>query len=178
MIGQTLGRYRHYRIVETIGQGVLRSAWPGHACRRRRPMTVEDNKAIQRRYFEELNKGNVEFAAEYLPLGAVYHGPMGDWTREQFLEFHRGMSKAFPDVHITLDEQVAEGDKVVARWTVRATHTGELQGIPPTGKQVTITGIIISRFENGRDVEAWEELNMLGLMQQIGAIPSRQSGGS
>jgi predicted ester cyclase len=137
-------------------------------------MSVQENKATQRRYFDEINKGNVEFAEEYLPPDAVYHGPMGDWSREQFVEFHNGMFKAFPDLKITLEEQIAEGDKVVARWTVHATHEGELLGVAPTHKRVTITGIIISRFDNGRDVEAWEELNMLGLMHQLGVIPPPQ----
>ena len=133
-------------------------------------MLEQENKAIQRRYFDEINKGNVEFAEKYLSPGAVYHGPMGDWTREEFLEFHRGMFKAFPDVQIAIEDQISEGDKVVTRWTVHATHKGELMGISPTGKWVTITGIVISRFENGQEVEAWEESNTLGLMQQLGVI--------
>ncbi len=82
------------------------------------------------------------------------------------------MFAAFPDSNMTIDDTVAEGDRVVSRFTVRGTHRGEFQGIPPTGKQVTITGIAISRIEGGRVVEDWEELNMLGLMQQIGAIPA------
>lgn len=135
-------------------------------------MSSESNKVAVRRYVEELNKGNAAYAGEYLAPNAVYHGPAGDWTREEFLEAHRGMMQALPDAQMTIDQLLADGDYVVTRWTVRGTHAGDLQGIAPTGKQVTITGIIISRFENGREAESWEESNMLGLMQQIGAVPA------
>ena len=132
----------------------------------------EENKASHRRFFEEMNKGNVRFPVEYYPPQCTYHSAMGDWTLEQFQEFHETTFRAFPDVQTTVEDQIAEGDKVVTRWTGRATHRGELQGVPPTGRQVTITGIVIGRFENGREVETWDAVDMLGIMQQIGAIPS------
>ena len=81
-------------------------------------MAVEDNKAAVRRYADELTKGNAGFAGEYLAPGALYHGPSGDWTRDQFLEFHRTMMNAFPDARMTVEDQIAEGDRVVTRWTV------------------------------------------------------------
>jgi predicted ester cyclase len=85
---------------------------------------------------------------------------------------------AFPDMHYTVEDLIAEGDKVVCRWTVRATHQGEFMGVPATGKVVTWTGISITRFAGGKDVEDWESFDMLGLMQQLGAIPQMaQTGG-
>jgi steroid delta-isomerase-like uncharacterized protein len=78
---------------------------------------------------------------------------------------------AFPDMHWVVEDLIAEGDKVVSRYTVRATHRGDFMGVPATGKVVTYTGILISRFAGGKFVEEWESLDMLGLMQQLGAIP-------
>ena len=77
-----------------------------------------------------------------------------------------------PDLRITLEDDIAEEDKVVSRWTAQVTHQGELMGIAPTGNQVTIMGITIHRIEDGKIVEEWENWDALGLMQQIGAIPS------
>jgi predicted ester cyclase len=79
---------------------------------------------------------------------------------------------AFSDISITVEDQIAEGDKVVSRWTIRGTHKGEYMGIAPTGKQVTITGISIYRIEKGKIVEDWANSDMLGMLQQLGAIPS------
>ena len=79
---------------------------------------------------------------------------------------------AFPDIQYTVEALLAEGDKVVVRWTARGTHTGELMGIPPTGKQVTVTGVNIGRVANGRIVEEWGEFDMMGMMQQLGVVPT------
>jgi steroid delta-isomerase-like uncharacterized protein len=79
---------------------------------------------------------------------------------------------AFPDWVETVDEVIAEGDKVVIRVTGRGTHEGEFQGIPPTGRQVIATGVGIGRIENGRIAEAWAAYDALGLMQQLGAVPA------
>jgi predicted ester cyclase len=75
--------------------------------------------------------------------------------------------QAFPDLQITVEDMVAEGDKVAVRWRLRATHQGEFMGIPPTGNQVTMTGIDINRLEGGRLVERWGNEDMLGLLQQL-----------
>lgn len=133
--------------------------------------TKEQNKALQRRYVEELNRGNAAFVEDYLHPDYVYHGPMGDLDKEQFAQSHAAVMAAFPDLQLTIESQVAEDDKVVMRWTGRGRHEGEFQGVAATGKEVTITGITISRLEGDREVEAWEELNMLGLMQQLGLTP-------
>ena len=76
---------------------------------------------------------------------------------------HAAVMAAFPDLQLTIESQVAEDDKVVMRWTGRGRHEGEFQGVAPTGKEVTITGITISRIEGDREIEDWEEVNMLGL---------------
>jgi steroid delta-isomerase-like uncharacterized protein len=79
---------------------------------------------------------------------------------------------AFPDVHITIEDLVSEGDKVAERWTMRGTHKGEFAGIPATGKQVTSTGLVIVRIADGKVAEIWGASDQLGLMRQLGAIPS------
>jgi steroid delta-isomerase-like uncharacterized protein len=134
--------------------------------------TAERNKALHQRYIDEMNRGNAAFVDEYLASTAIYHGPMGDLSKDQFIEFHNAMLTAFPDVQLTIEDQIAEGDKVVTRWTARGTHKGNFQGIAPTDREVVITGIIISRIEGGKEVESWEELNLLGLMQQLATLQS------
>ena len=79
---------------------------------------------------------------------------------------------ASPDLHITVEDQVAEGDKVVTRYTTRGTHQGPFMGIPPTGKHVTVTGIVITRFANCKEVEEWANADWLGLLQQLGVVPT------
>jgi predicted ester cyclase len=85
---------------------------------------------------------------------------------------------AFPDGHAALEDLIAEGDKVVWRYTFRGTHQGEFMGVPATGKVVTYTGIIISRIAGGKFVEDWESFDALGLMQQLGAIPQIAQAGA
>ncbi len=138
-------------------------------------MSVEENKALHLRWAEEFNRGIDalrDFGDEYFGPGYVWHGPDGDLARDGFGEFVSTMFAALPDAHMTIDDTVAEGDRLASRFTVHATHRGELQGIAATGKRVEMTGMWFSRVEERRVVEEWEELNMLGLMQQIGAIPA------
>jgi predicted ester cyclase len=78
---------------------------------------------------------------------------------------------AFPDLELTIEDQVAEGDEVVTRFTARGTHRGELMGIPPTGRKVVVTGISIDRLVNGKTVESWTNYDVLSMMQQLGIIP-------
>ena len=81
-------------------------------------------------------------------------------------------------MHVTIEDQIAERDKVVTRFTFRGTHQGEFMGVPATGKVVTVTGIYISRIAGGKCVEDWENLDMLGWLQQLGAIPQMAQGGA
>jgi predicted ester cyclase len=87
---------------------------------------------------------------------------------KQLINLYRA---AFPDFHMTFEDQIAEGDKVASRWTMRGTHTGDLLGIGPTGKQGTMTGIVISRLAGHTIAEEWENFDQLGLLQQLGVMP-------
>jgi steroid delta-isomerase-like uncharacterized protein len=134
----------------------------------------EENKAASRRVAEEMfSGGNLDLADELIDRSFVGHdvaspepirGP--DGVRQQA----QGYRSAFPDVQITVEDQLADGERVATRWTARGTHKGELFGIAPTGKQVTITGMTIDRFSGGKIVESWDNWDALGLMQQIGAV--------
>ena len=139
-------------------------------------MSTEENKALVRRWFEEVvNKGNLDVLDEicaptYVEAGDVV-GPEG--PKQYFTEIRT----ASPDFHITVEDMIAEGDKVAVRWTFRGTHKGEYMGIAPTGKQVTVTGITIWCIADGKFVESWENKDDLGLMQQLGVIPPMGEGG-
>ena len=91
--------------------------------------------------------------------------------RDGFKQFVDMYQSAFHDATVTIDDQIAEGDQVVTRWTGRGTHTGELMGVAPTGKEVTVSGITISRLDSGQIVEEWELLDALGMLIQLGAVP-------
>jgi steroid delta-isomerase-like uncharacterized protein len=139
-------------------------------------MSTEENKALFRRYVEEgWAKGNVEVAYEVFADRYVSHQPDGSEVErgpddvEQFLRQYR---QAFPDLQITIEDQIAEGDKVVTRWSSRGTHDGEFRGIAPTGNEVRLTGIGIFRFSDGKVVESWDNFDQLGMMRQLGVIPS------
>lgn len=133
--------------------------------------TVEKNKSLVQGYFDAMNKGNKSYLDEYFGPNYVYHGPAGDLDAEGFKAQHDMFLTAFPDTKASVEDMIAVGNKVVTRWKIQATHTGALFGMAPTGKEVTITGIIITRVENGKAVEEWEAFDQLGLMQQLGAIP-------
>lgn len=139
-------------------------------------MSVEENKAIFRRFIEEVwNKGNLAVADELFAPNAFSPSapnlPPGPEGVKIIATLFRS---AFLDFHMTIDDLIAEEDKVVARFTQGGTHKREFMGIAPTGKQVEFTEIGILRIASGKVVESWYETNMLGLMQQLGAIP--QSG--
>jgi steroid delta-isomerase-like uncharacterized protein len=141
-------------------------------------MSVEENKAIFRRIVEEgFNKGNLAIVDELVATNHVNHtdNVHGPEEYKQFITMYR---TAFPDLHMTIEDQIAEGDKVVNRWTSRGTHKGDLMGIPPTGKQTTVTGMYVARIIGGKIVEEWGNLDALGMMQQLGVVPPPgQAGG-
>lgn len=134
--------------------------------------TAEENKAIIRRLYEELNKGNLNIADELIVEDYAQHSilpvPPG---REGFKKFFAAFSAAFPNAHFTIEDMIAEKDKVALRFTGRFTHRGEFMGVHPTGKQMKMTGIDIFRLSNGKIVEHWDEVDQLGLLQQLGIIP-------
>jgi len=135
-------------------------------------MSTEENKAMDRRFFEEVwNRGNLAVVDELMSSDFKSHDPTIAAGSAGFKHFVSLFRAAFPDVHITIEDQLAEGDKVVTRWTARGTHKGDLMGIAPTGKQVTVTGINIGRVEGGKFVEGWFNIDDLGLLQQLGVVP-------
>jgi steroid delta-isomerase-like uncharacterized protein len=133
-------------------------------------------KAIARRELEEIfNDGNLDVADEIIADDFVGYDPaQSEPTRgpEGLKQAAAGYRAAFSDLTCTVDEQVAEGDTVVTRWTARGTHDGELFGIAPTGKQATVTGISIERVVDGKIAEGHTVWDTFGLMQQLGAIPA------
>lgn len=135
----------------------------------------EQNKKLVRETFEAIwNRGDFTVFDERFSADYAGHSSAEIEGLEGAKQFVAAMRSAFPDFHYTVEDEIAKGDKVVNRWVVRATHEGEFQGIPPTGKRVTITGISIYRLADGKLVEGWTEADMLGLMQQLGAIPAAQ----
>jgi steroid delta-isomerase-like uncharacterized protein len=134
---------------------------------------LEENKAIVRRVIEEVDKGNWAIFDELLARDYVYHMPRGPkpLTREEYEELMRAIRAAFPDQRVTIEDMIAEGDKVVTRYTSSGTHKGDFMGIPATGNKVVATGIVISRIADGKIAEDWEEFDGVGFMQQLGIIP-------
>ena len=138
-------------------------------------MSSEENKAIFRRYVEEVgNEGRLELADEIFDryLAHQADGSVLERGPEDVKRFMGEFRQAFPDFHSTVEDQIAEGDKVATRWTMRGTHKGEFRGMPPTGNKLEITGIGIFRFSEGKVVESWDNFDQLGMMRQLGAIPS------
>jgi steroid delta-isomerase-like uncharacterized protein len=141
------------------------------------PVQPEENKAVVRRWYEDLfNPGNLDVADEIIAPDHAHHDPTlpdlpsGPEGQRQLASLYRD---AFPDAHITVEDQLAEGDEVVTRWTARGTHQGELMGVPPSGNQVEISGIAINRVSGGKIEETWSSYDALGIMQQIGAVPQQ-----
>lgn len=136
----------------------------------------EQKKMFSRRLIEEVwSQGNFAVVDELVASDYVGHSssPAGETHgREGYRQFYAMLREAFPDIRFTIEDQITEGDKVVTRWTARATHQGEFFGIPPTGKQGTVTGISIDRITEGKVAECWTNADDLGLMQQLGVIPA------
>jgi predicted ester cyclase len=147
---------------------------------RRIGMSAQENRIVVRREFEEIfsQGGNLDAAEEIYAPNYVGHEPTfgdvhGVEGAKQFAATYR---QAFPDIQTTMEDQVAEGDKVVSRFTARGTHQGESEDFgPPTGNRIEVTGITIEQFsEEGKIVEDWTNFDALGLMQQLGLVPEQQ----
>ena len=135
-------------------------------------MSAEDNKALVRRYFEAIDRTTDEnMLDEFLSPDFVDHTPSPGCSPD--LEGMKGAYRMFahgsPGTH-SIEDMIAEGDKVVVRVSARGTHSGELFGIPASGREVTTTGVAILRLENGKIVEHWSEVDMMGVLVQIGAV--------
>lgn len=136
----------------------------------------EQNKVVERRLIEEVwNQGHFAvvdelIAGDYIGHSTTpedeTHGPAG------YKQFFAALRQALPDIHFTIEDQVAEGDRVVTRWTASGTHRGEFRGIPPTGRHGAITGTTIDRIANGKVVECWTNADDLGLMRLLGVVPA------
>ena len=140
-------------------------------------MPPEQNKAIYRRIMEEVfGRGNIALADQLIAANYVEHEtlPGLEPGLEGFKQMVTSFRAAFPDMRGTVEDMVAEGEKVVGRYTMRGTHRGEFMGMAPTGKQVTVTGIDILRFDRGKVVEHWGMADQMSMMQQLGAIPSQR----
>ena len=131
-------------------------------------------KMVITQFIEEvLNQGNLDAADEFIAANFVDHNPIPgqEPTLEGLKKGFKMFLAAFPDLHLTIEDIIAEGDKVMIRLTSRGTHKGEFMGIPPSGKQVTVLEIHIARIANGKIVEHWGLEDNMGMMQQLGAIP-------
>src|ERR1700756_2150279 len=135
----------------------------------------EQNKTIVRRLFDELwNKGNLPVADELIAPTYTHHDAStpdlgrGPESEKKRVTLYR---TAFSDLRLTVEDIIAEGETVVARWSCRGTHKGDLNGIAPTGKQFNITGVSIARFANGKMSEGFVNWDALSLMQQLGVVP-------
>ena len=138
-------------------------------------MTADTNKLVMRRFTEFINTASEKLASELIAPDAIFHvpgrsepmrGPAG------YLAIIGMMRGGFPDIQWTLEEMIAEGDKVAARFTMRGTHSGTFLGVPPTGKAIAVQAMNIYRLREGQFIEEHGQPDMLGLLQQIGAVPT------
>lgn len=133
-------------------------------------MSTENNKARLRRLDDEVfNKGNLSIVDELVAENFINHDPFPGEPpgREGFKQVATMLRAAFSDLHLTHEEMIAEGDIVVERFTMRGTHTGAFLGFPPTGRQVTMRGIDMLRFADGKVIARWARTDDFGLMQQL-----------
>ena len=140
-------------------------------------MSGEENKVLLQRAYEQIfNQGNLDQIEEFVSTDLVDHEPPppgmecleGIEVLRQFVKVSRD---AFPDLQFTVEDMIAEEDKVAARYTMRGTHQGEFMGVAPTGNRVEVTGIDMVRFEGAKMVEHWANSDELGMMQQLGLVP-------
>jgi len=135
----------------------------------------EDNKAMVRRLIEDVwNKGNLPLADELIASTYTGHDPStpelgrGPELEKKKVTLYR---TAFPNLRVDIEDMIAEREMVVARWTIRGTHKGDLSGIAPTGKNITLSGVSICRLSGGKIVEGWDNWDALGMYQQLGVAP-------
>jgi len=141
---------------------------------------MQDNKTLARSIPEALNTGNLGQLDNAIDPNWVMHDPgtpdvgRGPEGAKKYATVYRD---AFPDAHITIHQQLAEGDVVATRWTGAGTHRGALGPVAPTGRKASVEGITIDRFRGGKIVETWSNWDTIGLMQQLGVAPSPQASG-
>jgi steroid delta-isomerase-like uncharacterized protein len=135
----------------------------------------EHYKDLARQTWEIVNQHNPDLIEEFYPPDFVWHEPDRDIQGyEQAKQFVSTFFKGFPDINITVDDVIGEGDQVVSRYTIRGTHQGETEEFgPPTNKQMELEGITVHRFEDGKIVEEWERYDNLSVLQQLGLAPEQ-----
>ncbi|HEY7416119.1 MAG TPA: ester cyclase [Ktedonobacteraceae bacterium] len=138
-------------------------------------MSTEENKAIARRCLEAITDKDFSVIDQLYAPTYIRHDPDSPQvrSREDYRQYLMGLCATFPDLHFTVDDVIAEGDKVVCRFSVRGTQTNPWRGLPATGKQVAITGINISHIAENKVVADWFNTDIFGLAQQLGVIPAR-----
>jgi steroid delta-isomerase-like uncharacterized protein len=135
-------------------------------------LSPEENIAIVKRVIDNFNQGNLDILDEVCSPDFAYHGPSNpDWDRESIKAALGMMFKSIPDMRMELDDIIATKDKAAYRISWEGTHQGELWGVPPTGKKITRTGMLIDHFTDGKIVEEWQWMDWLGLMRQLGLVP-------
>ena len=139
---------------------------------------LENNKATMRRLYQEVwNQGNFDILDEIVSPDYVGHlptppgAPSGREGLRWLIQMYRA---AFPDIYVQVDDQIAEGDKVLTQITIQGTHQGQFMNVPPTNKNIRVTAMVVTRFKNNLNVEGWAELDRFGLMQQLDVIPEPQ----
>ena len=140
-------------------------------------MSTEENKAKERRMVAAaLNKGNLSVVDECLAPDFIYHGPGGAEVKgiDGYKQFLAGLRTAYPDIHVKIEDIVAEGDLVATRTLCTFTFTGQTGTIKPAGKSISLAGSILDRFKDGKIAETWEVYDRLDLYQQMGIIPSKK----
>jgi len=133
---------------------------------------MSDARALVRRYYDEVLGGRrAEVLDELLAPGFVGHGAGGaSADPADYRAAVAATHAAFPDLHIRIEDQLADGDRVATRWTAEGTHRGAYGGLPPTGRRISVSAIHIHRVEGDRLAELWEEIDLLGLLRQLGAL--------
>lgn len=135
----------------------------------------DSNKAAVRRFFAEgVTQGRLDVVDELVSPDFIWHGPGGRVITGAagLKELVGTYRRAFPNLTVAIEEQVAEGDRVATRFTASGTHDGELDGVAPTGREVTIAALNTCRLDRGRFAEVWEVFDEMAMMQQIGAVPA------
>jgi steroid delta-isomerase-like uncharacterized protein len=180
--GETQTGRRSRRLLAPLAGVALLAIAVAERLRRRRSSKQTEgsrqmsdaNKSVSRRLVEEaFNQGKYDVIEVLIVPTFVNHDPAtGDVTGVDGVRQNiDGYRSAFPDLKITIEEQLAEGDLVATRWTAKGTHKGELMGIAPTGKEATVTGLTLDRIKDGKIVESWNNWDTFGLMRQLGVIP-------
>ena len=133
---------------------------------------IEKNKAFIQAFNEDFwNNHNIAVFEKYHAVDFIAHYPEGDLNGEQFKGLCKAYFSAFPDLHVTIDDIIAEGDKVVKVWSTNSTNKGDFMGIPATGTQIVVTGMEVFRIADGKIAENWIIMDNLGMLQQLGVIP-------